>query len=225
MFIGIGNPIPEIANLPGPSRPGGGGSTPAFEYTAIDNSFSMEFDGVASYYNAGTSTDLEISGNLTLSAWVYITTGSAFQGIISKRDSGGTNYQFYTDNSATPKLRFFDGSTPASSTGNVSLNAWHHIAITIDSGVTNGSTFYIDGAASGTATFTITSNDADLVIGIIDTGIKSSWFNGYMDEVAVWSSALSENTIQAIYDTTVNNPGKVADLSETPEGTPAAFGS
>ena len=25
MFIGVGNPIPRLANLPGVSRPGGGG--------------------------------------------------------------------------------------------------------------------------------------------------------------------------------------------------------
>jgi len=43
-------------------------------------------------------------------------------------------------------------------------------------------------------------------------------FIGHVDEVAVFASKLSEETIQAIYDTTANNPGKVADLSETPEG-------
>jgi hypothetical protein len=35
MFIGMGMPIPDLANLPGVSRPGGGGGG-AFEYTAID---------------------------------------------------------------------------------------------------------------------------------------------------------------------------------------------
>ena len=41
MFLGNSLTVPNIVNLPGQS--GGGG---AFEYTAIDNSFSMEFDGV-----------------------------------------------------------------------------------------------------------------------------------------------------------------------------------
>ena len=180
----------------------------------ISNTFSMQFDAASSQYiNVGTSTDLEISGNLTLSAWVYLNTGSAYQGIISKRDSGGTNYQLYTDNSATPKLRFFDGSTPASSTGNVSLNAWHHIAITIDSGVSNGSIFYIDGVNSGTATFTITLNDANLLLGAIDTGAVGSFLNGKLDEVAIWNAALGETAIQEIYNATANNTGKALDLS------------
>ena len=48
MFIGVGTTVPEIANLPGSSRPGGGGS--AFEYNTIDNSFSMLFDAAGATY-------------------------------------------------------------------------------------------------------------------------------------------------------------------------------
>ena len=65
MLVGIGSTIPKIANLPGPSRPGGGGGSP-FEYTAIDNNFSMEFDGT-NYITTG----VDISGtDFTLSYWV-----------------------------------------------------------------------------------------------------------------------------------------------------------
>jgi len=152
------------------------------------------------YIDCGTSSDLEITGNLTLSAWIYLQSGSAYQGIISKRDSGGTNYQLYTDNSATPKLRFFDGSTPASSTGNVSLNAWHHIAITVDSGVTNGSVFYIDGVDSGTATFTITSNDANLLLAAIDTGTVGSFLNGKLSNIQIWDTALELSDVEDLYN-------------------------
>ena len=48
-------------------------------------------------------------------------------------------------------------------------------------------------------------------------------FIGHIDEVAVFAGKLSEETIQAIYNTTANNPGKVADLSETPDGAPTAW--
>ena len=62
--------------------------------------------------------------------------------------------------------------------------------------------------------------------GIWDNGgttVNAGLWNGKIDEVAIWSTALSESTIQNIYDTTANNPGKVADLSETPEGAPTAW--
>jgi hypothetical protein len=44
---------------------------PSNVYTDIDNSFSMEFDGVGSYYDAGNPSALDITGTLTISFWVY----------------------------------------------------------------------------------------------------------------------------------------------------------
>ena len=66
MFIGIGTPIPVIANLPGPSRPGGGGP---FEYTPIDNSFSMEFDGAESYFQGPDISSLDNASAFSISFW------------------------------------------------------------------------------------------------------------------------------------------------------------
>jgi hypothetical protein len=175
------------------------------------SSYSMALDGTADYINCGTSAALEIAGDVSISAWVYITTGSIYNSIIAKRDSGGTNYQFYTDNSATPLLRFYDGTTATSSTGAVSLNAWHHVAITVDSGVTNGSIFYIDGVASGTGTWTITSDDADLLIGALDNGSIGSYFTGSLSNTAVFNSVLSQDQILTIYNGGV--PNSISNLS------------
>ena len=173
------------------------------------SNYSFNFDVASSdYIDCGTSSDLEITGNLTLSAWIYLQSGSAYQGIISKRDSGGTNYQLYTDNSVTPKLRFFDGSTATSSTGTVSLNAWHHVGITVNSGVTNGSIFYIDGVNSGTATFTITSNDANLLLGTIFQGSLGSFFNGKISNISLFDNELTQDDIINLY-----NNGILQDLS------------
>jgi hypothetical protein len=162
--------------------------------------YALSFDGTNDYIDCGTSSDLEITGDVSISAWVYIATGSAYQGIVAKRDSGGTNYQLYTDNSSTPKLRFYDGSTVTSSTGTVSLNAWHHVAITVDSGVTNGSIFYIDGVASGTATFTITSNDAPIIIGALNNGSFGSFLNGKLSNCSIWNAALTSAQVTEIYN-------------------------
>ena len=180
------------------------------------SNFSMEFDGTDDYVDCGTSSSLEISGDVSISAWVYITAGSLYHGIVSKRDSGGTNYQFYTDNSAIPKLRFYDGSTTTSSTGTVSLNIWHHVAITVDSGVTNGTTFYIDGVASGTGTWTITSDDANLIIGAIDSGSIGSVLTGNIDHVAVFDYALTLSEVQDLYGNSTDGVGNPMDLTTDP---------
>ena len=51
MFIGVGNPIPRIANLPGVSRPGGGGGGGG-GLAQVDNLYSFEFDGAGAYIDA-----------------------------------------------------------------------------------------------------------------------------------------------------------------------------
>ena len=101
--------------------------------------------------------------------------------------------------------------------GSISAS-WHHLVIVHD-----GTKYqiYLDGSALTTIGSTSLMTSQQIIIGMRSD--SSSFFDGKIDEVAIWSSALSEETIQAIYDTTANNPGKVADLSETPEGAPAAW--
>ena len=71
MFMGMGMPIPDLSNLPGASRPGGGGTpvppgpTPLAQ---VNNVYSMEFDSLSSQYiDLGNVTDLN---NLT--AFFYV---------------------------------------------------------------------------------------------------------------------------------------------------------
>ena len=69
-------------------------------YTPIDNSFSMEFDGVGSYYDAGNPSALDITGALTISFWVYGKTNVSLAGIISKAPSTTsivTNAQYHIE--------------------------------------------------------------------------------------------------------------------------------
>jgi hypothetical protein len=40
MFIGIGGSIPQIADLPGPSRPGGGTPTPTGDFLALESALT-----------------------------------------------------------------------------------------------------------------------------------------------------------------------------------------
>lgn len=169
------------------------------------SSYSMTFDAVNDYINCGNDSALDIDGDLTLSCWVYPTATTAmYRGLMVKEG----NFRWYTDINTPPtNVRFYDGSSAASSTGTLSVGEWHHIAITINSGVTNGSTFYIDGAASGTATFTITSNTVDLNLG----RYGSYEFEGNMSNCAIWNSALSEDQILTIYNGGV--PNDISSLS------------
>ena len=254
MFIGIGSAIPEIANLPGSSRPGGGGGG-AFEYTAIDNSYSMLFDTASgTTINAGgadgSGIDLQWNKAFSSCAWVKIAS-SNIGNICGKYDpvtSNGKGWKFaYTSSSPNTdkKLQVIISRTQAgpvslrnalyaTTTANeIPFDTWTHIGFTYDgSGVFSGIKLYVNGVEITNITDNSLNppltadvvNTVDVGIGGFNGTTSTNSFNGYMDESAFWNEiVLSEETIEAIYNATVNNPGKVADLSETPEGVPAAW--
>ena len=253
MFIGIGTPIPTIANLPGSSRPGGGGS--AFEYTAIDNSYSMLFDTASgTIVNAGGADgswiDLQYNKAFSSCAWVKIassTTGN----ICGKMDpltSNGKGWKLaYISSSPTTDKRLqvqisrtqagpvsLRNALYVTTTANdIPFDTWAHVGFTYDgSQVAAGIKLYVNGIEITSITDNSLNppltadivNTVDVGIGGLNGTNSTSSFNGYMDESAFWNEiVLSDKTFEAIYNATANNPGMVADLSETPEGIPTAW--
>ena len=102
MFIGVGNPIPRIANLPGVSRPGGGGGGGGGGVTLpqIDNLYSYEFDGVGAYFDAGDSDTFSFGNGtddspFSISAWINMNDATRFR-IVSKFNSTSNNEYIFT---------------------------------------------------------------------------------------------------------------------------------
>jgi len=234
--IGISNTIPFQMNVRAIS-----GSS-AFEYTAIDNSFSMEFDGANSYMLLGSLNEsLGITGSISFSTWVKLPLNynggpnPRIATFIAEDDIGGNlrNFFFGFRGGSTRGLYAYvfntDGASVSMHDGTtINDNNWHHVAVTYD-GTTNTDGFkaYVDGVNVNSETATSTGVRSTSTVGTIIGACRDSSplykLEGKLDELALWDKALSENTIQAIYDTTANNPGKVADLSETPEGEPAVW--
>ena len=229
MFLGNTLTVPNIVNLPGQS---GGGS--AFEYTAIDNSFSMLFDR-----NGNTKYDLgsfaqDVLANepaATISTWYKVNTANN-QVLVDFYDATPRSrfaIQVYLNSGIYVYLNDRSYNIPNVTTG----GDWHHVAAVFDgSGATNADRLkiYLDGsnitggAYSGTIPTALGAFAVSPSSLIGDSVAFTANFDGYIDEMAIWGGiALSEETIKAIYDTTENNPGKVADLSQTPEGEPSAW--
>ena len=76
----MGMPIPDLSNLPGVSRPGGGGpSGPSVDQIA--NQYSFEFDRAAGTYMT-TGINIAADSNFSVSFWVKGNTGvTAYAGI------------------------------------------------------------------------------------------------------------------------------------------------
>jgi hypothetical protein len=171
----------------------------------IANAEAMSFNGTDAYVDAGDFSLNASEG--TVSAWIKSTNTSAFQMIIGKTTGGAGNdqLQFRTE-STTEKVRvtlfYSGGATILDSTATVLDGNWHHVAFTYSS---SGMNIYIDGSASGSNTTNVTplsTSTESFMIGARKISAPNSFFNGEIDEVAVFNTVLSAEKIQQIYDAT-----------------------
>ena len=217
MFTTIGVGIGTIFK----SVKGDSGGGP-FEYTAIDNSFSMEFDGT-SVINTDLSP-VDVTNGMTLSLWLKCGTQSGLVFLCSRGGTGGTLSQFNFRIAGGALLSYFNCSVNFNSllTG-LDTNTWNHIVITVN--YATGDVIGYKNTVQGPNTLTYGSARTTAEFRCIGAASSTGAYGmvGKIDEVALWTTVLSQETIQAIYDTTANNSGKVANLSETPEGAPVAW--
>jgi hypothetical protein len=227
---GYGYGISQVLTSTKSAATGGGGP---FEYTAIDNNFSMEFDAASSeYIDAGQISAMDGTADYTISLWFKPVGSSGLGRIVSTqstiRSPGPDIYYSRTSGVLSARVGWSSGSTGyafnSSLERGLANDVWHHLVIVVDIAGLNY-TAYVNngtGVVVNRTGYSMTGTFEDLKIGSYGTGATSFW-DGYIDEVAIWNTKLSESTIEAIYNTTNDNPGKVADLSETPEGVPVAW--
>lgn len=224
---GYGYGIAEVLT----SNPASGGGTPPFEYTAIANNYSMTFDGT-NYIDTGISTEAQLQ-TISVSAW-FKETQIALANTVIVANNGSTNkgWAIWIDNNVM-RWQVADGSNTSWNDTVVlafrtyaPLNQWNHVCCTFDG---SNSYIYINGQLRETWAVTPTPYTVDYSgnVGNLTIGRRSfsssGFYNGSLDEVAFWNTDLSEDTIEKIYNTTNDNPGKVANLTETPEGAPIAW--
>jgi hypothetical protein len=136
---------------------------------------------------------LAITQKLTLMGWVKWSGGGAtYQHIVDK--GNGTSYtMFVVGTSGELYIKINNWQTPM---GTVQAGQWTHVAATFDGGAVKG---YVNGlqtlsATASTTTIGVTTKALD--IGSVGGGAGA--FNGSIDEVAVYASALTRDKIVAL---------------------------
>jgi cysteine-rich repeat protein len=167
---------------------------------------AFSFDGANDYIGVPDSSSLDITDEITVSAWIKASGGFGREvGIVSKRSGGYWSINFIKLDS--DKIHFglaiAGADVGAHSNNAIIADTWYHVV-----GTYNGSVLkvYINGIEEGNYTYSgqIHTNDYQLKIGWTDWDLK--WWNGSIDEVAIFNRALSETEIQALYDK--SNSGK-----------------
>ena len=163
------------------------------------NDYSINFDGQNDFINISDHSDLDLTNNYTLEAWIFPESFSWLAGIISKYQTSAANGYILRLTSQSP----FSGigfDEKITSTGVLNANQWHHIAAVNNNGQRK---LYINGiltSISGSA-LNVVSNSDPIRIG---SDYSSRFFDGRIDEVRIWNTARDQNDITSTMDSTLS---------------------
>jgi Concanavalin A-like lectin/glucanases superfamily/Domain of unknown function (DUF1929)/IPT/TIG domain/Bacterial Ig domain len=181
---------------------------------------ALSFNGSGSYVDLGNPAALQMTGSMTLEAWVKAAANPPDDGqIIAK--SNGTGWQLKTSPDTGPHT--FGVQVSASQNSNAqrysttvrALNTWYHVAAVYDTAA-DTLEIYVNGILnSGTLRGTIPALQVDGGVNVnIGRRTDGYYFNGVIDEVRVYNRALSQAEIQ----TDMNTP--LGDTPPPPDTTP-----
>jgi len=178
--------------------------------TAVEASFSASsklgshaglFDGENDYVDCGSGNTLDICQTLSIGAWVKPETTAPSHGYHSTIVNHGNSYWFLILKTGELSfLRFKDSSYDLVSTDAIVPGGeWSHVAVSYDSGSANEVRLYINGELSKSGSLDGPMDSVDSILSVGDRG-NLHYFNGSMDELALWNRSLGADEVLCIYE-------------------------
>jgi hypothetical protein len=165
---------------------------------------ALSLDGTDDYVMIADYRGVPGAGSRTCTAWVK-TSVSGLDQIITSWGSAqtGRKWMFRIQPTGEPAVGVWGGF--AKGTVSVADNQWHHIAAVLNRDETptvDEIQFYVDGQLQVTAannTQPINTSDSEQVyLGVLDTGTLQNYFRGLLDDVRIYSRALTAEEIAAL---------------------------
>lgn len=158
------------------------------------------FNGSNAYINTNYSIPSNTS-DYTLSMWIYMPSTSSYGRFLAGNNNSSANNGFYTSINTNGTGRFYlrpSSGTASQIIGSIVMapGQWHHFVITSNS-TTN--TLYINGQKDGTASRTTITFSNSITFGRAGQ-YSSDYFPGKIDQVRVFSSALSSSQVTQLYN-------------------------
>ncbi len=176
----------------------------------IKNALTLSGDGMMSVEH---SDELDIVGDLTISFWVKPSQIKK-QALVTRGFGTGTgrkygsNAEYFIKIQPNGQLAYrhnyveSSGSVIAYSDTNLTVDEWTHVVFVRDNSAKT-MRFYINGVANSEylyATDPKSSHTEKLIIGQCDGCVNPDNFSGKLDEIKIYSIALSEGDILALYN-------------------------
>jgi hypothetical protein len=170
------------------------------------NNRAVHFDGVNDYVSVPASASLNVASQITIEAWIYKDDTNAVRPIVEYGNSGGYGVHMWNwDDGTKLFVNFVDtgGGGGTLMTGPIlHANIWYHVAASYDGNVGR---LYVNGTQVAQATlgsFTLQTN-LPVYIGrrpVTGDPLYNAVFAGKIDEVAVYSTALTAAKIRTHYN-------------------------
>ena len=172
------------------------------------STYSLSFDGTDDYVVLDNSSSFSFDGDLSVSVWVKADDFDNNVAAVVDMHDGDNGYSI-AKKTVVNQLSFVvgDGSDKVEvTTGTLSTGVWYHIVGTNDG---TDSKIYVNGnLANSVAQGPVDASSSDLYIGKNFSGNETSFWDGNIDEVAVWNHSLSASEVAEIY-----NLGQGLDVS------------
>lgn len=149
-----------------------------------------------------TFDEISDADRVTLSAWVNNPlSGNHYIGGMKTAGNDGIQFGIWGDTAGDPLLLTVSGGFDqfSDATG-MSVNTWHHVAVTYDQA---NVVFYIDGQqlSSHAQTAAIDVSSEPFFLGANNNaGSPQAWFNGLLDDICIYDRALPGSKIAELYE-------------------------
>ncbi len=196
-------------------------------WTTGRNGGGLAFNGSSTYVDLGKPVPLQITGSMTVSAWVYETANVADDAtIVSKSDSASGWHLKSTPDTGLRTFGFAITNTSGALVQRYSstvraLNTWYHVAGVYDASAGTMAIYVNGNLANGVLSGTVPSSQRNSTVSA-KIGRRTDGFTmaGIVDDVRVYARALTQAEIQGDMTTPV---GGTTLPDTTPPSTPTAL--
>ncbi|MFA6022956.1 MAG: LamG-like jellyroll fold domain-containing protein [Candidatus Pacearchaeota archaeon] len=176
---------------------------------------AISFNGINDYLNITHSSSLNLGNNLTVEAWIYprnLTNRVAIYSTRVNNPAGSWQLEVGRGNFHTNVVVVSGINTWVAESANnaVTLNAWNHIVYTRNGTGTGTSKIYVNGqlqTLQAETAYSFVDNSDSKMIGAGTSLLADHFFNGTIDEVAVYNRTLSAAEVLARYNRNSSGDG------------------